>query len=58
MYYKIQQVFRIHAIILLYFEKKIADEFFKIYKESSKAKLMSQTKFAKVLSVSCSITSR
>ena len=41
MYYKIQQVFRIHAIILLYFEKKIADEFFKIYKESSKAKLMS-----------------
>ena len=38
MYYKIQQVFRIHAIILLYFEKKIADEFFKIYKESCESK--------------------
>lgn len=58
MYYKIQQVFRIHAIILLYFEKKIADEFFEIYKESSKTKLMSQTKFAKALCVSYSIISR
>lgn len=58
MYYKIQQVFFIHAIILLYFEKKIADEFFEIYKRSSKTKLMSQTKFAKVLNLSYSIVSR
>lgn len=58
MYYKIQQVFCIHAIILLYFEKKIADEFFEIYKRSSKTKLMSQTKFAKVLNLSYSIVSR
>ena len=33
MYYKIQQVICIHAIILLYFEKKITDEFFEIYKK-------------------------
>lgn len=58
MYYKIQQVFCRHAIILLYFEKKITDEFFEIYKRSSKTKLMSQTKFAKVLNVSYSIVSR
>lgn len=58
MYYKIQQVFFIHAIILLYFEKKIADEFFKIYKESSKTKIMSQTEFAKALCVLYSIVSR
>ena len=30
MYYKIQQVICIHAIILLYFEKKITDEFFEM----------------------------
>ena len=54
MYYKIQQVFFIHAIILLYFEKKIADEFFEI----SKTKLMSQTEFAKALCVSYSIVGR
>lgn len=58
MYYKIQRVFCIIAIILLYFEKKITDEFFEIYKRSSKTKLMSQTKFAKVLNVSYSIVSR
>lgn len=58
MYYKIQQVFCRHAIILPYFEKKIADEFFKIYKRSSKTKLMSQTEFAKALCVSYSIVSR
>lgn len=58
MYYKIQQVFFIHAIILLYFEKKIADEFFEIYKRSSKTKLMSQTYFAKALCVSYSIVGR
>lgn len=61
-YYKIQRVFCIHAIILLYFEKKIADEFFEIYfeiyKESSKTKLMSQTEFAKALCVLYSIVSR
>lgn len=58
MYYKIQQVICIHAIILLYFEKKIIDEFFEIYKRSSKTKLMSQTEFAKALCVSYSIVSR
>lgn len=58
MYYKIQQVIFIHAIILLYFEKKIADKFFKIYKISLKTKLMSQTEFAKALCVSYSIVSR
>lgn len=58
MYYKIQQVICIHAIILLYFEKKITDEFFEIYKRSSKTKLMSQTEFAKALCVSYSIVSR
>ncbi len=61
MYYKIQRVFFIHAIILLYFEnfeKKIADEFFEIYKRSSKTKLMSQTEFAKALCVSYSIVGR
>lgn len=58
MCYKIQQVICIHAIILLYFEKKIADKFFKIYKRSSKTKLMSQTEFAKALCVSYSIVSR
>lgn len=57
-YYKIQQVICIHAIILPYFEKKIADEFFEIYKRSSKTKLMSQTEFAKALCVSYSIVSR
>lgn len=57
-YYKIQRVFCIHAIILLYFEKKIADEIFEIYKRSSKTKLMSQTEFAKALCVSYSIVSR
>lgn len=44
MYYKIQQVICIHAIILLYFEKKITDEFFEIYKRSSKTKLMDSVK--------------
>lgn len=58
MYYKIQQVIFIHAIILLYFEKKITDEFFEIYKRSSKTKLMNQTEFAKALCVSYSIVSR
>lgn len=58
MYYKIQQVICIHAIILLYFEKKITDDFFEIYKRSSKTKLMSQTEFAKALCVSYSIVSR
>lgn len=47
MYYKIQQVIFIHAIILLYFEKRLQMSFFEIYKRSSKTKLMSQTKFAK-----------
>ncbi len=58
MCYKIQQVICIHAIILLYFEKKIADKFFKIYKISLKTKLMSQTEFAKALCVSYSIVGR
>lgn len=57
-YYKMQRVFCIHAIILPYFEKKIADEIFEIYKRSSKTKLMSQTEFAKALCVSYSIVSR
>lgn len=55
---KYSDFFFIHAIILLYFEKKIADEFFEIYKRSSKTKLMSQTEFAKALCVSYSIVSR
>lgn len=58
MCYKIQQVIFIHAIILLYFEKKIVDEFFEIYKRSSKTKFMSQTEFAKALYVLYSIVSR
>ena len=39
MHYKIQQVFRIHAIILLYFEKKIAEDFLKYIKEVRKQSL-------------------
>ena len=58
MYYKIQQVICIHAIIFTIFWKKIADEFFEIYKRSSKTKLMSQTEFAKALYLSYSIVSR
>lgn len=39
MYYKIQRVFFIHAIILLYFEKKIAEDFLKYIKEVRKQSL-------------------
>lgn len=49
---KIQKVYHMHVIILLYFEKKDYLCFFEIYKEVRKQSLISQTAFAKALGVS------